>query len=117
MSDKAFLVFAQLDYSHSGPEQGEGGCGRTSVLLGVADDKAIATQMIVLDHLDTLNDEDLDPLKYPLRHNSIETKQGPTATLAVTISGKDEVGTSWTNELNWYVVEISTNSLLEHFEL
>jgi hypothetical protein len=111
------VVFVQLYYSHSEPETGSGSEGCTTTILGIATTPEIAHQMIVVDHLETVKNEGLNVLKYPLLPSTIVDKHDNVIEgFGVTISGS-EGGTSWTNKVSWYAVNIETDTLLDNFEL
>ena len=105
-----YIVFAKLEYGHAGPEEGTGGAGETSAIVGIASNNKIAHQLVSIDHLETLADEGLSPLKYPLDINEI-------GDATVTIKGGSILEGTWTNTVTWTVQEIPLDTLIEDFEL
>jgi hypothetical protein len=109
------VVFAKLDYSHSTKDTGN--VGTTTTILGIASSPEVAHQMIVVDHLNTVQEEGLNVLKHPLKPVFVvDTNDNMVDGYSVTISGQDG-DTHWVNTISWYAVKIETDTLLEHFEL
>lgn len=104
-----FVVFAKLDYSHTnvGPV---GSTGTTSTILGIAATTEVADMMVTMDHLKTLADEGLNPLKHPL-HLS-EEGDG-----VLTLEGGSDSEGYWSNTITWTIQEVPLDELLDNFEI
>lgn len=105
-----YAVFAVLEYSESGPEEGSGSAGAVKYLTGICLDKDSAEGLILEDYAKCLSDIGFRPIKHPL-----QTTKTPDE-YVVTVDGSRE-HICFSNTVTWTIVEISANSRLEDFEL
>lgn len=118
MTNEAQLVYpvlAELQYAHSHVD-GSGDSGKTSTIVGIATSLENAHRMISADHLETLLNEGLNPVKNPLLVVDVERGGIPIKGSALTITGSDESGT-WVNTITWTIAVAALDELLENFEL